>query len=230
MAPQKLQPGKHAKQQPLSAPDVPRQGAQAGQLVSLIAAPVPRLERERHPLLSTADYHALVAKCQQLERRVFPKTEAMNLCEELRKPNQYLFVVLLLEHLNNGSQMLLVSYGVLALNRIDCTARIAKVCTDPLRRGLGAGEHLVRSMLAALGNPLELKPTRHLLAGGFHQFASICTVGCLRMDIRSVQLNVDVQRETAVRLYTRCGFSTKAIVCNYYAEGRNALLMSANIS
>ncbi|KAJ2562555.1 hypothetical protein GGH95_004658, partial [Coemansia sp. RSA 1836] len=93
----------------------------------------------------------------------------MSLCEELRKPNQYLFVVLLQEHLDSGSHMLLVSYGVLALNKVDCTARIAKVCTDPLRRGLGAGEHLVRGMLAALSDPLALESAQHLASS--HQFS-----------------------------------------------------------
>ncbi|KAJ2896160.1 hypothetical protein GGI21_002531 [Coemansia aciculifera] len=201
----------------------------ADQLVSLIASPVPRLKHERHPLLSAADYIGLIAKCQQIERRVFPKSEAMSLSEEVRKPNQYLFVVMLPDRLDSGRPLVLVSYGVLALNKVDCIARITKVCTDPLHRGLGAGEHLVRSMLTALGSSVAtLDSAQHLASS--RRLVSLCTAGCLRTNIRDILLHVDVQRETAVRLYTRCGFNVKAAIPNYYAEGRDALLMSANIA
>ncbi|KAJ2782361.1 hypothetical protein GGI18_003628 [Coemansia linderi] len=217
MAPPKLQ----LELQPKQQYSTPALDEQAGQLVSLVASPVPRLKHERHPLLSTSDYHGLVARCQQLERRVFPKAEAMDLCKELRKPNQYLFVVLQI----NDPGMLLLSYGVLAPSKVDCVARITKVCTDPLYRGLGAGEHLVRSMLAALGHS-ALDSALHPSATG--RFASICGVGGLRTDIRDIQLHVDTRRDAAVRMYTRCGFSTKTTIPNYYAEGRDALLMSTS--
>ncbi|KAJ2051335.1 hypothetical protein GGI08_005288 [Coemansia sp. S2] len=206
---------------------VPALDMQADQPVSLIASPVPRLKHERHPLLSTTDYHGLIARCQQLEKRVFPKTEAMNLSEELRKPNQYLFVVLQQKPLNSEPHMPLISYGVLALCKVDCIARITKVCTDPLHRGLGAGEHLVRSMLAALGDSLALDSAQHIPAS--RRFACICGTGCLRMNVRAVQLHVDTQRDVAVRMYTRCGFKIKTTIPNYYAEGRDALLMNVNI-
>ncbi|KAJ2734017.1 hypothetical protein IW152_002673 [Coemansia sp. BCRC 34962] len=228
MAPPTLQAGRQTKQQQQQQHPAPILGEQLGQPVSLIASPVPRLKHQRHPLLSTGNYHGLVARCQQLEKHVFPKAEAMDLCKELRKPNQYLFVVLQQKILGNDSDMLLMSYGVLALSKVDCVARITKVCTDPLYRGLGAGEHLVRCMLAALGHPFALDSALHPSATG--QFATICGAGSLCMDIRDIQLHVDTQRDAAVRMYTRCGFRIKTTIPNYYAEGRDALLMSMSMS
>ncbi|KAJ1999623.1 hypothetical protein GGI04_004495 [Coemansia thaxteri] len=182
-----------SQQQQARSEDTP-----ATQLVSLIASPVPRLARERHPQLSTEDYRGFVVKCQQLERRVFPKAEAMCIDDELRKPNQYLLVALQQSHLGDHTPIPVMAYGVLALNKVDGVARITKVCTDPLYRSRGAGEHIVRSMLAALGE--------------------------------AVQLHVDEQRDSAVRLYRRCGFGIKATIPNYYSEGRDALLMGLSIA
>ncbi|KAJ2864988.1 hypothetical protein GGH94_002530 [Coemansia aciculifera] len=220
----KSRAGRQVKQQQYP---VPVFDIQSDQLVSLIALPVPRLEHERHPLLSTSDYHGLVARCQQLEKRVFPKTEAMNLSEELRKPNQYLFVILQHKGLNNEPHMPLISYGVLALSKVDYIARITKVCTDPLHRGLGAGEYLVRSMLAALGDSSALDSAQYTPTP--RRFTCISGIGSLRMNVKDVQLHVDTLRDVAVRMYTRCGFRIKTTIPNYYAEGRDALLMNVGI-
>ncbi|KAJ2819223.1 hypothetical protein FBU31_005609 [Coemansia sp. 'formosensis'] len=220
MAPLEPRVRRQVKQQRHSAPAL---DVHTYQFVSLIASPVPRLQRERHPLLSISDYHDLVARCQQLEKRVFPKAEAMDLREELRKPNQYLFAVL-----QGNEPALVIAYGVLALSKVDYIARITKVCTDPQHRGLGAGEHLVCSMLAALGDPLALLSAQHISEP--KGFTSICGIGSLRMNAKGVQLHVDTQRDVAIRMYTRCGFSTKTTIPDYYGEGRDAFLMNRGIA
>ncbi|KAJ2478227.1 hypothetical protein EV174_004376 [Coemansia sp. RSA 2320] len=212
-----------SQQQQARSEDTP-----ATQLVSLIASPVPRLARERHPQLSTEDYRGFVVKCQQLERRVFPKAEAMCIDDELRKPNQYLLVALQQSHLGDHTPIPVMAYGVLALNKVDGVARITKVCTDPLYRSRGAGEHIVRSMLAALGEASALEYIKN--EGHCKGTTTICTAGCLRMGISRVQLHVDEQRDSAVRLYRRCGFGIKATIPNYYSEGRDALLMGLSIA
>ncbi|KAI8325941.1 hypothetical protein GQ54DRAFT_295089 [Martensiomyces pterosporus] len=169
----------------------------------------------------------------------------MDLSCELRKPNQYLFVVVKRDSARDPPSTDLMAYGVLALTKIDSTARISKVCTDPAFRRRGAGRLLVRSMLAALGHKdaqvavpaavacvpvenssyncgiTELPPS---------QYIQLQRGGSSLMEISSIQLHVDKARDEAIRLYTRCGFHVKAEIASYYAEGRDALLMAIHFS
>ncbi|KAJ1940310.1 hypothetical protein EC988_007070, partial [Linderina pennispora] len=79
---------------------------------SLVASPIPRQPKDLHPWLSVPAYKELIPRCQHLEKRVFPKSEAMDLASELKKPNQFLFVVL---RRTNAGDIELLAYGVLAL-------------------------------------------------------------------------------------------------------------------
>ncbi|KAJ1719473.1 hypothetical protein LPJ53_005773 [Coemansia erecta] len=194
--------------------------------VPLIAYPVPRIGKDNPLLLTRADYESLVPKCQQIERRVFPKSEAMDIAKELRKPNQFLFVVLDLDSshaVSKQADMQLTAYGILAIGKIDGIARMSKVCTDPRCRGRGAGELVVNGMLKALGaNKRQLLNTS---PSSYSHIRAISQTG-----ISTIQLHVDRQRAEAIRLYTRCGFSARAEIADYYSAGRDALLMIAPIS
>ncbi|KAJ2779440.1 hypothetical protein GGI15_003875 [Coemansia interrupta] len=195
-------------------------------LVSFVAHPAPRPGKDSPSLLTRSDYESLVPMCQQIERRVFPKSEAMDIAKELRKPNQFLFVVLDLDPspaTPKQAGMQLIAYGVLAIGKIDGIARISKVCTDPRHRGQGAGEMVVNSMLRALGiTKLQLVNTN---PSSYSHIRAIAHAG-----ISTIQLHVDKHRTEAVRLYARCGFSASAEIADYYAEGRDALLMTAHQS
>ncbi|KAJ1896718.1 hypothetical protein LPJ66_003825 [Kickxella alabastrina] len=223
------QPHPHLHPQPqsqLPAESIDEQDVTLNQMISLIVSPIPRLERERHPRLTKMDYEGIVTRCQQLERRVFPKAEAMDLGKELHKPNQFLFVVLKFQHaaLSTATSpcFQLVAYGVLALSRIDCTARISKMCTDPCFRRQGAGRLLLCSMLAALGS--NQVPDPAILSLFFHPGSGF------QMNVHTAQLHVDSDRHDAVGLYSQCGFVTKAEIRDYYSVGRDALLMTAAVS
>ncbi|KAJ2382727.1 hypothetical protein GGI05_005562, partial [Coemansia sp. RSA 2603] len=192
-----------------------------------IAHPVPRLGKDDTLLLTRRDYESLVPRCQQIERRVFPKSEAMDIAKELRKPNQFLFAVLDLDTslgAANQADMQLVSYGILAIGKIDGIARISKVCTDPSCRGRGAGELVVNGMLKALGVGTKTQLV-NTVSASYSYIRVISQAG-----MSTIQLHVDKQRADAIRLYTRCGFSAKAEIADYYSAGRDALLMAAPIT
>ncbi|KAJ1940014.1 polarity establishment/cellular polarization [Linderina macrospora] len=177
-----------------------------------------------HPWLSVPAYKDLIPRCQHLEKRVFPKSEAMDLSSELKKPNQYLFVAL---QRADAESLQLLAYGVLALSRIDRTARISKICTDPGFRRQGAGGLVVRSMLRALG-ACDVESAEERISQTIPLSKYICLP--TTMEICAVQLHVDKARAEAIRLYTRCGFGVKTVVPSYYAEGRDALLMTRDIN
>ncbi|KAJ1960918.1 hypothetical protein GGI12_003537 [Dipsacomyces acuminosporus] len=209
--------------------------AYSNKQIPLIVSPVPRSERDRCPLLSKPEHEELVARCQQLEKRVFPKSEAMDLGGELRKPNQYLFVVVKRDLVKDPSHTVLMAYGVLALSKIDRTARISKVCTDPAFRRQGAGNLLVQSMLTCLGHDCNSTDStlidRSALAdGSLLPYSQLLRGGSSVMEITSIQLHVDKARDEAIRLYRRCGFTVKTEIKDYYAEGRDALLMAVHFS
>ncbi|KAJ2597550.1 hypothetical protein GGF40_001022 [Coemansia sp. RSA 1286] len=190
--------------------------------IALIVHPTLRQDKDRCPQVSKGDYQLVIARCQQLEKRVFPKSEAMDLSKELRKPNQFLYVVLQIPKSASKPDITrdpLLSYGVLAFNKVDAVARISKVCTDPRYRKQGAGELVVRGMLTSVGHPCETGSEEMQ-----ESLRLICPI--IQTRVASVQLHVDTERQDAIRLYTRCGFVKKTEIQGYYAENRNAFLMS----
>ncbi|KAJ1647150.1 hypothetical protein LPJ64_001410 [Coemansia asiatica] len=145
----------------------------------------------------------------------------MDLLKELRKPNQYLFVVLQTQDDSAKPDILrdhLLSYGVMALSKIDSVARISKVCTDPRYRRQGLGELVVCAMLSSVGHHCKIRSEEMQ-----QSLALIFPITQAR--VASVQLHVDTERRDAIRLYARCGFFIKTEIRSYYAETRNALLM-----
>ncbi|RKP38115.1 acyl-CoA N-acyltransferase, partial [Dimargaris cristalligena] len=84
----------------------------------------------------------LVEQCQALERRTFPQTEALQLRNELRKPNTYLVVAF------EKPQPLVVGYALFSLIKCEATARLTKLAVKKSHRNRGIGSRVVQYVLA----------------------------------------------------------------------------------
>ncbi|KAJ1914715.1 hypothetical protein IWQ60_008710 [Tieghemiomyces parasiticus] len=84
--------------------------------------------------------------CQALERRIFPKTEAMALAAEIRRPGTRLLVARVADDQIAG-------YALVTVARIDSTARLVKLAVVPAYRRKGLGRRLAQHVVAYVAGP-----------------------------------------------------------------------------
>ncbi|KAJ1672498.1 hypothetical protein EV182_007057, partial [Spiromyces aspiralis] len=160
----------------------------------------------------------LIRQCQAIERRVFPRSEAMEIAKELGKSNQFLFVALDPSEpcVGDGSSPsgaggVVIGYLVVAISKFDCCARISKLCVAPSHRKRGVATGLFSIVLDG-----------YL---GFSGGSRAPDAPSIFSGIARCQLHVDPDRQDAVSLYRKFGFVQESVIVNYYALGRDAWVL-----
>ncbi|SPQ95340.1 unnamed protein product (mitochondrion) [Plasmodiophora brassicae] len=125
---------------------------------------------------------ALVAQCDIIERRLFPKHESLTgqLEREAMKRSQTMVVAVV-----DGSS----AVGYMIVSR---TGHIVKLAVAAAAQRNGVGRWLLR---------------------------------WARSRYQTLSLHVDPERHAAVALYRSEGFTAHGQICDYYCDGRHALLM-----
>ena len=147
------------------------------------------------PCKSNVD--AVVNQVRQIERRVFPKAEALNFDNELKKRNTELSLVRLIAAggMLTAENAAIIGYAVVC--RVRNTALLHKVCVVERCRRQG----IARALL-------------------LHTIERLRTQSC-----KSIGLWVDSAREPAVLLYQSLGFVEAERVTEYYGSGRAGIKM-----
>lgn len=142
----------------------------------------------------------LLEKVERVEKRVFPKNEAMDFRSELKKRNTELVIALgSVEADVLGRDKPVAAYLLTA--RAHGTALLHKVCVAEPYRRRGMARKMIIDLISRLGN----------------------------QSCEELQLWVDVQREPALRLYESLGFNRAGTLEDYYGPGRDGLKMVLEI-
>ncbi|KAJ1954319.1 hypothetical protein IWQ62_005786 [Dispira parvispora] len=158
------------------------------------------------------------AQCQAIERRIFPKTEAMDLAQQLCKPGTFMVVTVLVAHRDtvvstrntpvkgqprpspspssHSVSPVAVGYALYTIVKLDSSARLIKLAVDKRCQQQGLGHQLMASIIARI----DQHPLR----------------------VIRIRLHVDPLRTTAYRLYLAHGFRKRRVIPAYYGLQRDA--------
>ena len=139
----------------------------------------------------------------RLEKKVFPKTEALSIEKEMLKRTNKIYIALLsstdMKTSSNSdchNHSIVVGYLVCNICSIESRLRINKICVDKDFRRQGIGGSLMKKCIRETPN-----------------------------SITTVQLHVDTSRLEAIALYQSLGFNIKSKYLDYYSAGRDAFIM-----
>ncbi|KAJ1654614.1 hypothetical protein IWQ61_005487 [Dispira simplex] len=163
----------------------------------------------------------ILAQCQAIERRIFPKTEAMDLAQQLRKPGIFMVVTALVTYPTTALPIsntqvrggrdrtrptsppsshsvlpVVVGYALYTIVKLDSSARLIKLAVDKRCRQQGVGHQLLASVITRIAqHPLR---------------------------IVRIWLHVDPLRTAAYQLYLAHGFQKRRVISAYYGLQRDA--------
>lgn len=155
------------------------------------------LEQNMAPIRLYHPFVSLLDQVKRVEKKIFPKVEALDFDMELTKRNTGLVMVLAGTDSKSCKDCSIVAYLLYARLHGIAGALVHKVCVLEVYRRQG----LARNLLLFLQDKLRSQ-------------------GCERL-----QLWVDEGRQPARCLYESLGFEISDVVDDYYGAGRNGIKM-----
>ena len=144
----------------------------------------------------------LIHQVQHVEKKTFPRREALDFSMELRKRNMDLVIIVDDANVITPARPKLVAYMVFVHLKAGNTVLLHKVCVDGEYRRRG----IARTVLEAQAERLKKQ-------------------GCTK-----IQLWVDEENVPARGLYNGLGLEEMSTINDYYAAGRNGIQLLWDLS